>query len=423
MSSANPGLAYEDTPPLSAPLRFFLTAPLFGLVAGLVLLFDGDLLASRWTPGALAVVHLFAAGFMLHVMLGALLQILPVVAGAAFPAPLRIAGVTHVLLGLGAAGLAFGLGSGTPSAIIAGAVLLAAGLGLFLAASLLGLARAAPAQGASRTPRDLRLALGALALTTVLGVVLAVALGRGLALPVALPTLVDLHAVWAWMGWGGLLLAATSWVVVPMFQITPAYPAGFTRFWAPATLVVLVSWSASLVADIGWLKLVLSALLLALASGFALQTIKLQRNSRRSTPDAPFRAFRLSMLALLGSLVALLVSLVSDAPQWPILAGVLVLHGTFAGAISAMLYKIVPFLTWLHLTQARIRAPNMKKLLPDAPVRKQLRLHAAALAALIVAVLLPVTTPLAGLLVTVEFGWLLANLLRAVRAWHQAANA
>ena len=27
MSSANPGLAYEDTPPLSAPLRFFLTAP------------------------------------------------------------------------------------------------------------------------------------------------------------------------------------------------------------------------------------------------------------------------------------------------------------------------------------------------------------------------------------------------------------
>lgn len=423
MSSANPGLAYEDTPPLSAPLRFFLTAPLFGLVAGLVLLFDGDLLASRWTPGALAVVHLFAAGFMLHVMLGALLQILPVVAGAAFPAPLRIAGVTHVLLGLGAAGLAFGLGSGTPFAIIAGAVLLAAGLGLFLAASLLGLARAAPAQGASRTPRDLRLALGALALTTVLGVVLAVALGRGLALPVALPTLVDLHAVWAWMGWGGLLLAATSWVVVPMFQITPAYPAGFTRFWAPATLVVLVSWSASLVADIGWLKLVLSALLLALASGFALQTIKLQRNSRRSTPDAPFRAFRLSMLALLGSLVALLVSLVSDAPQWPILAGVLVLHGTFAGAISAMLYKIVPFLTWLHLTQARIRAPNMKKLLPDAPVRKQLRLHAAALAALIVAVLLPVTTPLAGLLVTVEFGWLLANLLRAVRAWHQAANA
>ena len=423
MSSANPGLAYEDTPPLSAPLRFFLTAPLFGLVAGLVLLFDGELLVSRWTPGALAVVHLFAAGFMLQVMLGALLQILPVVAGAAFPAPLRIAGITLVLLGAGAASLAFGLGVGAPGAIVGGGALLACGLVIFLVASLIGLTRAAPAQGASRTPRDLRLALAALGLTTVLGIVLAVALGGGVALPVALPTLVDLHAIWAWLGWGGLLLAATSWVVVPMFQITPAYPARFTRFWAPGTLAVLLAWSLSLIAGLNALTLVLSALLLAAAAGYALQTLKLQRNSRRTTPDAPFRAFRLSMLALLGSLAALLVSMVHDAPQWPVLAGVLVFHGTFAGAISAMLYKIVPFLTWLNLPQSRIRAPNMKKLLPDPPIRNQLRLHAAALAALVVAVAAPAAAPLAGLLVAAEFAWLLANLLRAVRAWHQAAQA
>lgn len=423
MSSANPGLAYEDTPPLSAPLRFFLTAPLFGLVAGLVLLFDGELLVSRWTPGALAVVHLFAAGFMLQVMLGALLQILPVVAGAAFPAPLRIAGITHVLLGAGAASLAFGLGVGAPGAIVGGGALLACGLVIFLVASLIGLTRAAPAQGASRTPRDLRLALAALGLTTVLGIVLAVALGGGVALPVALPTLVDLHAIWAWLGWGGLLLAATSWVVVPMFQITPAYPARFTRFWAPGTLAVLLAWSLSLIAGLNALTLVLSALLLTAAAGYALQTLKLQRNSRRTTPDAPFRAFRLSMLALLGSLAALLVSMVHDAPQWPVLAGVLVFHGTFAGAISAMLYKIVPFLTWLNLTQSRIRAPNMKKLLPDPPIRNQLRLHAAALAALVIAVAAPAAAPLAGLLVAAEFAWLLANLLRAVRAWHQAAQA
>ncbi|WP_345792292.1 hypothetical protein AAG895_12255 [Thauera sp. JM12B12] len=423
MSSANPGLAYEDTPPLSAPLRFFLTAPLFGLVAGLVLLFDGELLVSRWTPGALAVVHLFAAGFMLQVMLGALLQILPVVAGAAFPAPLRIAGITHVLLGAGAASLAFGLGVGAPGAIVGGGALLACGLVIFLVASLIGLTRAAPAQGASRTPRDLRLALAALGLTTVLGIVLAVALGGGVALPVALPTLVDLHAIWAWLGWGGLLLAATSWVVVPMFQITPAYPARFTRFWAPGTLAVLLAWSLSLIAGLNALTLVLSALLLAAAAGYALQTLKLQRNSRRTTPDAPFRAFRLSMLAMLGSLAALLVSMVHDAPQWPVLAGVLVFHGTFAGSISAMLYKIVPFLTWLNLTQSRIRAPNMKKLLPDPPIRNQLRLHAAALAALVAAVAAPAAAPLAGLLVAAEFAWLLANLLRAVRAWHQAAQA
>ena len=73
-----PGLSYDDTPPFSAPLRFFLTAPLFGVVAGLTLLFGGEILVSRWTPGALAITHLFAAGFMLQVMLGALLQVMPV---------------------------------------------------------------------------------------------------------------------------------------------------------------------------------------------------------------------------------------------------------------------------------------------------------------------------------------------------------
>lgn len=423
MSGANPGLAYHDTPPLSAPLRFFLTAPVFGLAAGLVLLADGELLVSRWTPGALALVHLFAAGFMLQAMLGALLQILPVVAGASVPAPLRVAGITHVLLGLGAASLALGLGIGQPQAIVGGGALLVGGLGIFLLASVIGLGRAAPAQGASRTPRDLRLALSALAIATALGLLLAFVIGRGISLPLALPTLVDLHAVWAWMGWGGLLLAATSWVVVPMFQITPAYPAGFTRHWAPATLLSLVLWSLSMALALRWGVMLFGTALLVCAGAFAAQTLGLQRRTRRSTPDAPFRAFRLSMFSLLASLVALLLAALHDAPQWPVLAGVLILHGTFAGAISAMLYKIVPFLAWLNLTQAGVRAPNMKKLLPDRPARLQLRLHGMALAALVGAVLVPVLTPLAGLLVAAEFGWLLVNLSRAVIAWHRAGQA
>ena len=57
-----PGLSYDDTPPFSAPIRFFLTAPLFGVAAGLTLIFGGEILVSRWTPGALAITHLFAAG-------------------------------------------------------------------------------------------------------------------------------------------------------------------------------------------------------------------------------------------------------------------------------------------------------------------------------------------------------------------------
>lgn len=41
-------LSFDQAPPLAAPLRFFLTAPLFAILAGLLLLWSGpDLFASR----------------------------------------------------------------------------------------------------------------------------------------------------------------------------------------------------------------------------------------------------------------------------------------------------------------------------------------------------------------------------------------
>ncbi len=422
-AKANPGLAYEDTPPLSAPLRFFLTAPLFGICAGLMLMFGDEVLSSRWTPGALAIVHLFAVGFMLQVMVGALHQILPVVAGAHFPAPLAVASSSHVLLVLGAAGLAGGLGFARTDALIGGAGLLIAGISVFLVAGLISLVRSPSLNTSSRAPRDLRLALIGLGVTAVLGLLLALALGGGLSLPLPLPTFVDIHAAWGWLGWGGTLLAATSWVVVPMFQITPGYPAQFTTLWAPGVFAGLVLWSVARWFDMGTTSIVLGIALVAAFAAYASLTLYLQSRTRRSTPDAPFRGFRVAMVAMIAGLLALCMNLVDDGEHWTVLAGVLILHGGFSGAISSMLYKIVPFLSWLHLTQAEVRAPNMKKLLPDTTVRQQMKVHLAVLVTLVLAVFVNALAPVAGLLMVVEFVWLLLNLLRVLRAWHRAREA
>ena len=90
-------LSFENAPPFAAPLRFFLTAPLFAALAGLLVMIEGPaLFASRWTSGTLAATHLLTVGFMLQVMLGALIQILPVVAGADLPRPLALARAVHV---------------------------------------------------------------------------------------------------------------------------------------------------------------------------------------------------------------------------------------------------------------------------------------------------------------------------------------
>ncbi len=422
MSSANPGLSYDDAPPFSVPLRYFLTAPLFGIAAGALLLIDGSALGSRWSPAALGAVHLVATGIMLQVMLGALMQILPVVAGATLLTPRRTARLTHPLLAGGSVGLSWGLWQGHPGATLAGAALLAAGLVIFLLAATLAFRRAPSARGRSDTPRDLRLALIGLLVTAALGVLLATALARGLSLPIDLPALVNLHAGWAWMGWGAMLVAATSWVIVPMFQITPAYPQRLTRIWAPSVLILLALWSMAAIASLHGIGIALAGLLCALAIGFGATTLRLQARSRRSTPDASFLAFRLAMASIIAGSVAILASLVTEADALPLLAGILILHGGFVGAISAMLYKIVPFLAWLHLTQARIKAPNVKKLSPDLPVRRQLITHAAALALLLGSVFLPLLSYAAGAAIMLEFGWLLGNLARIVLAWQKAGG-
>lgn len=419
MTTADLTLSYEAAPAFSAPLRFFLTAPLFGIAAGLLLLVSPDLLASRWTPGALALTHLIAVGFMLNVMFGALFQILPVVAGAVLPNPRIASTLVHVGLTAGGASLAWGLGAGAPNFLVVAALLLGGTFVAFLLATGYGLLRAPVAQA---TPRDLRVALIGFAVAGTLGVLLALTLARGLAIP--LLTVVKLHVGWAWLGAAGVLLAATSWVVVPMFQITPNYPEKLTRYWAGAIGVTLALWSAAAYAEIVWAEQVLLAGLAALSVAFAGTTLWLQKQSRRSVPDNTTRSFQLAMASLLGGLLCVLLAQWLDHEALPVLAGVLILYGGFVSAIFGMLYKIVPFLAWLHLSQAKLKAPNMKKLLPDRLVRRSVIAHAVAFGLLLLATLTgsALLGRAAGIAVVVAFAILFANLLKVLGAYRQVKS-
>lgn len=411
-------LSYDAAPAFSTPLRFFITAPLFGAAAGAALLAAPELLDSRWTPGALAVTHLVAVGFMLTVMLGALFQVLPVVAGAVIPRSGPVATVVHLAMTIGALCLAWGLGSGSHAFLMPATVLIGGGLALFVVAAFLGLRRVPVAQA---TPRDLRIALLGFSVAVALGITLALALGGRLDLP--LLTVLKLHIGWALLGGAGVLLAAASWVVVPMFQITAPYPQRFTTFWAPAVTALLLAWSASAFFGATWPGIAALIALMLLGASYAGMTLRLQSGSRRSKLDTPFLAFRQAMYSALAGIVVLLVALWTDADYWSVLAGILVLHGGFGGTITAMLYKIVPFLAWLHLTQSGVKAPNMKKLLPDVHIRRQLKARTFSLGALCIAVFVPFLAPLAGASLMVEFGWLLLNLTRVVRARRAALLA
>ncbi|WP_310491412.1 hypothetical protein [Dechloromonas sp.] len=414
-------LAFENAPPFAAPLRFFLTAPLFAMLAGLLVAFEGpDIFTSRWTPGALAATHLITIGFMLQVMLGALIQILPVVAGANLKRPLAVARVVNVGLSAGALLLAAGFLSGMPTLLGSAALILALTVLLFLTVTLMALIGVPTT---SPTIRGIKFALFSLAGVVGLGVVLALGLAYGWSL--SLVALVDLHAGWGLGGWAGVLLAAMAYVVVPMFQLTPGYPAR-SSWWFPVfMLLMLLLWSAALLAD--WPLLARLGQLGAALAGiaFAGLTLRLQGKRRRARPDATYRYWQLGLTNSIFALFLLSTVAVwpaaADIDGWTLTFGVLLVAGGFLPFITGMLYKIVPFLSWMHLQnsgQAKVPAPAMNKILSEAEMHRQMLAYAAALALLLAAVFFPawLARP-AGLAFAVANGWLWWNLASAIRRY------
>jgi len=277
-----------------------------------------------------------------------------------------------------------------------------------------------PAQGA--TLRALRLAVIGLLVTGIFGSVLAEGLAGRHSWPLA--AMAGVHAAWGLGGWALTLLAGVSYLVVPMFQLTPQYPQGFARLLPIAMLLAAAGWSAQLIGVDHTVSELAGMSGVVLAAAYGAVTLWLQARRRRRVADPTFWFFRLSMIALLAiPLSAVAAGLVPGLAEHPRAAwwfGVLTLVGVFASAINGMAYKIVPFLNWLHLQRLLglgAMPPNMKDMIPERAMVGQLRVHAAAVAALLAATFWPMLAAPAGLLFAASCAWLGGNLIRALRVY------
>lgn len=405
----------ERAPPLTVPLRFLLTAPWFGVLAGVLLAWSGPAaFASRWQPALLAVTHLLTLGFMAHAMLGALLQLLPVVAGTPVPYSRAVAALVYPALASGTLTLSAGFVFGAAWLFRGAAVLLGAAIAVYVAAVLLGVLRSRPADAASRT---MVLAAIGLAITAALGAELASAFGWARALPLLVVT--NLHAAWGLLGWTAMLVLAAGIVLVPMFHVTPAFPAWARRGLGPALLVTLAAWSLARFEDARTLSAILEYALACELSTIAIVVMWLQqRGRRRKHPDVTFRLWRLAMACLLVAVAVWAVSIFTswiDTGARDLLLGILLIVGFALSAIIGMLYRIVPFLLWLYLQmRTSSRPPNVKQILPDAWAAAQIWLHMGALLMLIAAATAaPMAGYAAGVLLAGACGLAGVNLLRA----------
>ena len=415
--SLQAGLSFDQAPPFTLPLRFFLTAPLFLLLAAGLIVAAPDALAARSTPRAFALTHALTLGFLAMTMLGALTQMLPVVAGAKVPRPRLVAWLVHLPLVVGTLALMAGFLTAAPVAFGVAVGLLGFGLVVFLLAASVSLARAAT----SATVGGMRLAALGLALTVVLGGALALLRMGWWTLP-GVPTLVAAHIAFGLLGWVLLLVIGVAYQVVPMFQMTPPYPPALRRWLGGVLFALLLLYAiaptvlplAASVAAIG----VAGAITL-----FALTTLRLQAKRRRKLPDVTLAYWRVGMASLIACVAVWLGA--HFTPGWrtsdayPMLLGILFIAGFAVSVVSGMLYKIVPFLAWFHL-QAQLQAraggiPTMREMIGERWMRAQFYLHLLACSLLLVAAVRAEWTPAAGVVLAASALLLWLNLLAAVR--------
>lgn len=399
------GLSYDQGPPFGAPLRYFLVAPLFILfAAGLGILLP-DWLTTRWSPISLALTHLVTLGYLAMVMLGSLLQMLPVVLGTPVPA-VRLVGWLGLLgLSTGTPCLALGFLLGEPLWLYAGMLILGIGFIPFSVAIVVSLIKTL----AQPVAWPIRQALLALLITLALGIALAGGF-IGLWPITAIAELTTLHATWGLLGWVLILIIGVSFQVVPMLQITQPYPRWLTRglTWILFLGLLLIS-VATQIESVASFGLLGTLLLCAGSIVFASVTLRLQAGRRRKVLDITLNFWRFGLASLIVS--ALVFPVLHWLPEdWTdaaeISLGITFLLGFVASVVGGMLYKIVPFLAWFHLktqTHAKVGSiPNMKQMIPDSLARIHFRLHLASLALLLPAPFLPAPinryTSIAGLL-------------------------
>ncbi|WP_210395360.1 hypothetical protein [Motiliproteus sediminis] len=416
------GLSFDRIPPLATPLGYFLLAPLFGLLAALILVAQPAMLEQRWLGASLAATHLLALGFGAQIMLGALYQVMPVVTGQPLSQHARLPRLIQLLLATGTLALATGFMTAAPVAFSLAAIALPLALLLFVGCWGTALWRVHPL---GESARVLRLA--------AVGLIGAGGLGLHQALYHAYPSLIgyageltDAHLLWASLGWVVMLVMGVSLQVIPMFHVTPALPRWIAQFAAPALLAML--FIATLWPPSRAVALLLSALL---TGAYAIAALNALAARKRKRIDYTVRLWQLALCHLLMTALALGASaagiqLTSLAGPVGVVFGI----GFMLSVMLGMLQKIVPFLIYLHLQRAclgdpmaMMALPNMQDLLPTQTQRRQWQLQLLTLLLLYLSYvpgMIELTGRLAGVAAAANFIYLGRALWRARQRFYAA---
>jgi len=405
------GLSLDQAPPISVVLRFFLTVPVFGILLALIVFFNPHAVLTPAHPLSLAAIHVMFLGVISMSMFGALFQMQSVLGGRPIPSALGNAFLIHLFLVIGILSLSGAFIFGLSVLFVVASVFL--GASIFYAANLIlpllfgGITH--------DTLRGMRLALMALTLTAVLGIVMASEYAN-LSFSASHDAIRSAHYSLGLIGWIAVLIIAVAFQVIEMFYVSTPYSAWCKRNAFRVIAVALffkIVWLFTSLPYVWVFDLVIGALLV----GFIVTSAKRLAKRKRRVSDVSIWFWVSGMILL--SLAVAAYALSFGSGYFPLQSVSLIAFALFALAvILGMMGKIVPFLVWFHLNSEGIMdAPIMSNIIPLSRAKGVFVLFTLTSLTALGGVFLIELFALSGLMAAAMFTLLLINQIKAFQLY------
>ncbi|RUM72540.1 MAG: hypothetical protein DSZ08_00810 [Sulfurovum sp.] len=408
------GLSLDQAPPISVVFKFFFLGALFGIGLGISLFFYQTSIFDTSTAGALSVTHLFTLGVMLSFMFGALFQMLPVIAGISITSPSKKSNLLlyPFMFGVIILILAFNL-QYTFLYLLAG-TLLAVSLFVIILPIFKKLRQV---KNHTASSKGMGIALLSLSLTIIFALYLLLFLS-GYVEGTYYTHIKISHYSFGLFGWIALLIISISFQVIEMFYVTPSYPL-FVSKYMPLSLFILLFSSSLLGFYLPHIWIFTSMLLAFILSAYALLTLQRLKQKKRPLSDATVWFWRVGLSALLISMLCMVLGLFTHLPYVKTFS--YIFFASFAlSIVFAMFYKIVPFLTWFHLSsQGYFTAPMMHEVIHPKTAKNHLYIHITTIVTYLLSLFVSSFIFLAALFTILSFSWIAYQIIHAWKLYKQ----